>query len=109
MQFVTMKKICVTFGSIMKNVILITGFLLIFAACNKDSNSLPTISNPNPYLNKYTGTFSGEFSESNNGVDTNGVFKTDTAYTMTLKLTDGGIYPIVFRGSTPRSTFTITK
>ena len=76
----------------MKNGLLIAGILMIFAACNKNSNSLAPVNNPSPYLNYYPGTYFGEYRESRNGVDSNGVFKNDTSYNMMLKLTDGGNY-----------------
>lgn len=86
------KKICLTFDSIMKNVILFTGIFLVIAACNKNSNPLPPITTPPSYTNKYAGTYFGIYSESSNGVDSNGVFKNDTSYNLMLKLSDGGNY-----------------
>jgi hypothetical protein len=64
--------------------------LLTFAGCNKNSDGPDPISNPNPYTNSYAGTYNGLYSESNNGVDTTGVFKIDTSYTYSLKIEDAG-------------------
>lgn len=101
----------------MKNGILLAGIILIVVACNKN-NDLEPVNNFTPYQNLYAGTYFGVFSDTSNGVDSNGIFKLDTTYSIMLVLTDGGIekkgvsHPSVFDpiySSNSRYTFSINK
>ena|SRR5438105_4000451 len=75
----------------MKNSILVivTALLFFLIACNK-SELAPPHTNPYVITSKYAGTYSGQYFESDNGVDSNGVFKHDTTYTYLLKVEDAG-------------------
>jgi hypothetical protein len=73
----------------MKHILLFTAVALLFsiAACKKESI-------PEPYKNIYVGTYSGVYSQANNGVDSDGVFKSDTSFTYQLEIEDGGDYTV---------------
>jgi len=80
----------------MKNSAIIIGItlFLFIMACNKDNLPAPMTS-PNSNTNRFAGTYTGQYYESDNGVDSNGVFKSDTAFAYSLKVEDVGTNQIV--------------
>ena len=68
-------------------------FIVIMTSCGDDPVP-PPISNPDPYLNPYSGSYDGLFSETNNGVDSAGTFKDDTSYFYSMVIKDAGNYTI---------------
>jgi hypothetical protein len=72
----------------MKHILLFIAVALLFSigACKKDALV--------PYQNKYTGSYSGKFTEENSGVDSAGVFKDSTTYDLKLDVVDGSNYRI---------------
>ena len=80
----------------MRNAVVFIAVSVLFfvAACNKKDNGPLPVYNPDPYVNKYAGTYDGAYTAENNGVDSNGVFKIDTTYAYTLKVLDAGEHKI---------------
>jgi hypothetical protein len=66
----------------MKHILLCIAIAQLFfiSACKKNG--------PEPYT--YVGTYFGVYTDESNGVDSNGVFKTDTSYTYEVVIEDGG-------------------
>lgn len=80
----------------MKNSILVflSMFLFFIIACSK--TELPTpYAIPQYDTNKYGGVYVGQYYESDNGVDSNGVFKSDTSYSYSLTIQDAGTNKII--------------
>jgi len=80
---------------------IILSTIMVIIACNKNELAPPTPGDgipPDPFANKYEGTYDGIYEETNNGVDTSGVFKKDTSYTFTVKIGDAGNQDIYIHG-----------
>jgi len=80
----------------MKNSLIVSGIVLFIfmMACNKSNLPAPVISH-NYNTDKFAGVYSGLYYQSDNGVDSNGVFKSDTSYAYSLKVEDVGNNQIV--------------
>jgi len=76
--------------------------IMVIIACNKNELTPPVSPGgdtpPDPFANKYEGTYYGIYEETNNGVGDTGVFEKDTSYAFTLKIGDATNQDITIRG-----------